>query len=82
MMVRLASDFGNHAYLLLGITMHRDSEIDVLIDAEIEAYKCDIDRTLLRENLKLTVEQRLLQLIEQARLADEFDRARDAQGRT
>jgi len=29
-------------------------------DPVIEAYKKDVDRTLLRENLKLTVEQRLL----------------------
>jgi len=28
----------------------------------IEAYKKDIDRSLLRENLKLTPEQRLLKL--------------------
>jgi hypothetical protein len=28
----------------------------------IEAYKKDIDRTLLRENLKLTPEQRILKL--------------------
>jgi hypothetical protein len=35
----------------------------------------------LRENLKLTVEQRLRQLIEQARLADEFDRERSAKKR-
>lgn len=29
-------------------------------DPVIEAYKKDVDRTLLRENLKLTVEQRFL----------------------
>jgi len=28
------------------------------IDPVIEAYKKDVDRTLLRENLKLTVEER------------------------
>ena len=28
-------------------------------DPVIEAYKKDVDRTLLRENLKLTVEERL-----------------------
>jgi hypothetical protein len=50
------------------------------LDAEIEARKPEVDRTLLRENLKLTVEQRLLQLIQQARLADEFDRSRCASG--
>jgi hypothetical protein len=29
------------------------------VDPVIEAYKKDVDRTLLRENLKLSVEQRL-----------------------
>jgi hypothetical protein len=29
-------------------------------DPVIEAYKKDVDRTLLRENLKLTVEERLI----------------------
>ena len=29
-------------------------------DPVIEAFKKDVDRTLLRENLKLTVEQRIL----------------------
>jgi hypothetical protein len=31
-------------------------------DAIVEAYKKDVDRTLLRENLRLTVEQRLEKL--------------------
>ena len=31
-------------------------------DPVIEAYKKDVDRTLLRENLKLTVEQRFRKL--------------------
>ena len=31
-------------------------------DPVIDAYKKDIDRTLIRENLKLTPEQRLLKL--------------------
>ena len=31
-------------------------------DPVIEAYKKDVDRTLLRENLKLTPEQRLQKL--------------------
>ena len=29
------------------------------VDPVIEVYKRDVDRTLIRENLKLTVEQRL-----------------------
>jgi len=44
-------------------------------DLVIEAYKKHIDRTLLRENLKLTPEQRLLKLIELQRFADELRRA-------
>jgi hypothetical protein len=44
-------------------------------DPVIEAYKKGIDRTLLRENLKLTPEQRLLKLIELQRFAEELRRA-------
>ena len=44
-------------------------------DAVIEAYKRDIDRTLLRENLKLTPEQRLRKLTELQRFAAELRRA-------
>jgi hypothetical protein len=32
------------------------------IDPVIEAYKKDVDRTLLRENLQLTPEQRIVAL--------------------
>ena len=32
------------------------------VDPVIEAYKKDVDRSLLRENLKLTPEQRLVNL--------------------
>jgi hypothetical protein len=39
-------------------------------DPVIEAYKKDVDRTLLRENLKLTVEERI-------RKAESFHRAID-----
>jgi hypothetical protein len=41
-------------------------------DPVIEAYKKDIDRTLIRENLKLTPEQRLLQLMKLQELAEEL----------
>lgn len=44
-------------------------------DPVIEAYKKDIDRTLLRENLKLTPEQRVLKLMELQRFAEELRRA-------
>jgi hypothetical protein len=35
---------------------------DLPVDPVIEAYKKDVDPTLLRENLKLTPEQRLINL--------------------
>lgn len=48
---------------------------DLPTDPVIEAYKKDIDRTLLRENLKLSVEQRLDELMELQRLAEELRNA-------
>jgi len=47
-------------------------------DPVIEAYKDGIDRTLLRENLKLTVEDRLRQLMELQKFAEELRRAGQA----
>ena len=44
-------------------------------DPVIEFYKKDVDRTLIRENLKLTVEQRFLKLMEMQRFAEELRRA-------
>ena len=41
------------------------------VDPVIEAYKKDVDRTLIRCNLRLTVEQRLSNL--EAALHDLFD---------
>jgi hypothetical protein len=41
----------------------------------IEAYKRHVDVTLLRANLRLTPEQRLLKLIELQRFAEELRRA-------
>lgn len=41
----------------------------------IEAYKRDVDRTLIRENLKLTVTKRIEQLMELQRFAEEARRA-------
>jgi hypothetical protein len=51
------------------------SSDDVERDPVIEEYKKHIDRTLLRENLKLTVEQRLRNLMELQRLSEELHRA-------
>jgi hypothetical protein len=44
-------------------------------DPVVEAYKKDIDRTLLRANLKLTVTQRFERAMAHARFADELRRA-------
>lgn len=44
-------------------------------DPVIEAYKKDIDRTLIRENLKLTVEERFRKAMAFARFAHDVRRA-------
>ena len=44
-------------------------------DPVIEAYKQHVDRTLLRENLKLTVQQRFERLMQLQRFAEELQRA-------
>jgi hypothetical protein len=44
-------------------------------DPVIEAYKKHIDRTLIRENLRLTVDQRFQQLMELQRFAEELQEA-------
>jgi len=46
-------------------------------DPVIEEYKRHVDRTLLRENLRRTVEERVAGLIALAELADEARRAGD-----
>jgi hypothetical protein len=47
----------------------------VVSDPIIELYKRDVDRTLIRENLKLTVTQRFEQLMALQRFAEEMQRA-------
>jgi hypothetical protein len=49
------------------ITAQTDS-----ISAIIELYKRDVDRTLIRENLKLSVEERLRNLQNLQRFAEEL----------
>jgi hypothetical protein len=44
-------------------------------DPVIEAYKKDVDRTLLRERLKRTVEDRIRDLMQLQRVAAEMRRA-------
>ncbi len=52
------------------------------IDPVVEAYKKDIDRTLIRENLKLTVEERFRNAMALQRFAEELRRAgREARSR-
>jgi hypothetical protein len=45
------------------------------VDPVIEAYKKDVDRTLIRENLRRTPEERLRALMEMQRFAIELRRA-------
>jgi hypothetical protein len=44
-------------------------------DPVIEAYKKDVDRTLLRENLKLSVDERFRKFEKFARFAQELQQA-------
>ena len=45
------------------------------MDRVIDAYRDDVDRSLLRENLKLSPEERVRKLAAFVRLADELRRA-------
>jgi len=51
------------------------------VDPVIEAYKKDVDRTLIRENLRLTVDERLQNLEALLRDAEEMRRAMAATSR-
>ncbi len=42
----------------------------------VEAYKKDVDRTLFRENLRLTTAQRVEKMIAALRFAEELRRSR------
>jgi len=44
-------------------------------DPVIEAYKKDVDITLIRENLKLSVEERLRKLMKMQKFVEELRRA-------
>jgi len=55
--------------------MGRDPLPPVTPDPVIEAYKKHVDRTLLRENLKLTVTERFEKLMELQKFAEEMRRA-------
>ena len=45
------------------------------LDPVIEAYKKDLDVTLIRENLRLTVDQRFQQLMKLQQFAEDLRRA-------
>jgi hypothetical protein len=48
------------------------------LDPVIEAYKKGVDRTLLRANLGLTVDERVRKMMAALRLAEEIRRSRGA----
>ncbi|MGA2064031.1 MAG: hypothetical protein ABSG86_03635 [Thermoguttaceae bacterium] len=52
-----------------------DQTSPTVFDPVVQAYMVDIDRTLLRENLKLSVEDRIRQLQQFQRFAVELQRA-------
>ena len=51
-------------------------DVSLAPDPVIDAYKKDVDRTLLRENLKLSTEQRVEKMLAALRLVEELHRAR------
>jgi len=57
------------------MTESLDKTDAVVLDPVIEAYKKDIDVTLIRENLRLTVDQRFRQLMKLQRFAEELQKA-------
>jgi hypothetical protein len=56
--------------------MHSAEAVVLMPDPVIEAYKKDIDRTLLRENLKLTPAERLHKLMSFLTSVETLRRAR------
>ena len=57
-------------------TMNDSGEkVDQDFDPVIEAYKKDVDVTLIRANLRLTVDQRFQQLMKLQQFAEELRRA-------
>ncbi len=45
----------------------------------VEAYKKDVDRTLIQQNLMLSVEERVTKMLSALRLAEEIRRSRPVQ---
>jgi hypothetical protein len=59
--------------MLCRVSVLRDGSLEP--DPVIEAYKKDVDRSLLRENLRRSPEERLRALMELQRFAAELKRA-------
>jgi hypothetical protein len=53
----------------------RERQVARRVDPVVEVYKKDVDRSLLRRNLEKTPEQRILDLQELLKLAEEARRA-------
>lgn len=53
----------------------KDHDTTLESDPVIEAYKKDVDRTLIRENLRLSVEERFEKLMRLQEFAEELRRA-------
>ena len=51
------------------------SEVPRSRDPVVDAYRADVDLSLIRRNLEITVEERFLQLMELQRFAAELERA-------
>jgi hypothetical protein len=57
----------------IGFMANPIKDIDVRrVDPVVEAFRADVDVTLLERNLRLSVEERFLQLIELQRFANEL----------
>jgi len=70
---RRASMAGSaRGWLVTGMTEHRLLDVSLDPIPAVEAYKPGIDRTLLRENLRLTTTQRAEKMIAALRLATEI----------
>jgi hypothetical protein len=52
-----------------------NEQSDKDLDPVVEAFKKDVDVTLIRENLRLTVDERFQQLMKLQQFADELRRA-------
>ena len=53
----------------------RERQVARRVDPVVDVYKKDVDRSLLRRNLEKTPEQRILDLQDRLKLAEEARRA-------